>query len=83
MLSPDRRTELSPHSSTLPAVGRKGLDYEGFFYSFRLILNPQEIFPKVVTLTIHEDIQYQVDAAMEGASAYVTKRRMHSEFIPL
>jgi hypothetical protein len=31
MVSPDRPTELSPQSSNLLAVGRKGLDYEGFF----------------------------------------------------
>ncbi len=31
MVSPDRPTELGPHSSNLPAVGRRGLDYGGFF----------------------------------------------------
>ena len=31
MASPDRPTELSSHSFQLPAVGRRGLDYGGFF----------------------------------------------------
>jgi len=31
MKSPNQPTELSSHSSNLPAVGRRVLDYEGFF----------------------------------------------------
>jgi two-component system, NarL family, response regulator DegU len=38
---------------------------------------------KVVMLTIYEDAQYQVDASLAGASAYVTKHRMHTELIPI
>ena len=34
-------------------------------------------------LTIYEDVQYQVDASLAGASAYVTKHRMHTELIPI
>ena len=82
MVSPDRPTELSPHSSNLPAVERRGLDYGGF--SFSLILNPAAtIRPKVVILTIHEDPPYQVDTAMAGASSYITERRIHGDFIPI
>jgi DNA-binding NarL/FixJ family response regulator len=38
---------------------------------------------EVVMLTIHEERKYQVDASEAGASAYVTKRKMHSELIPV
>jgi hypothetical protein len=31
MVRPDRPTESSPHSFNLPAVDRRGPDYEGFF----------------------------------------------------
>jgi hypothetical protein len=31
MVSPDRPSKLSPHRSNLPALGRRGLDDEGFF----------------------------------------------------
>ena len=34
-------------------------------------------------LTIYEDAQYQADASMAGASAYVIKRKMHTELIPV
>jgi DNA-binding NarL/FixJ family response regulator len=36
---------------------------------------------KVVMLTISEDTQYRADASMAGASAYVIKRKMHTELI--
>jgi DNA-binding NarL/FixJ family response regulator len=38
---------------------------------------------EVVMLTIHEDTKYQADASEAGANAYVTKRKMHSELIPV
>jgi two-component system chemotaxis response regulator CheY len=38
---------------------------------------------EVVILTIHEDTKYQVDASEAGVSAYVTKRKMNSELIPV
>jgi DNA-binding NarL/FixJ family response regulator len=38
---------------------------------------------KVVMLTIYEDPQYQVDASQAGACAYVAKRKMHDELIPI
>jgi len=38
---------------------------------------------QVVILSIHEDAHYQLDAATAGASAYVPKRRMHVELIPI
>ena len=38
---------------------------------------------KVVMLTISEDAQYLADASMVGASAYVIKRKMHTEPIPV
>jgi DNA-binding NarL/FixJ family response regulator len=38
---------------------------------------------KVVMLTICEDPQYRVDASLAGASAYVAKRKMHTELIPI
>jgi DNA-binding NarL/FixJ family response regulator len=38
---------------------------------------------KVVMLTIYEDAQYRADASMAGASAYVIKRKMHTELIPV
>ena len=38
---------------------------------------------QVVMLSIHEDPHYQIDAATAGASAYVSKRRMHIELIPI
>ena len=38
---------------------------------------------KVVILTIHEDPQYQTDAASAGASGYVVKRKMHLELLPM
>ncbi len=37
---------------------------------------------QVVILTIHEAPEYQADAAAAGASAYITKRRMHTKLIP-
>ena len=37
---------------------------------------------KVVMLTIYEDAQYRADASMAGASAYVIKRKMHTDLIP-
>ena len=38
---------------------------------------------QVVVLSIHEAAHYRADAAAAGASAYVTKRRMHTELIPV
>jgi len=38
---------------------------------------------QVVMLTIHEAPEYQADAAAAGASAYIVKRRMHTELIPV
>jgi DNA-binding NarL/FixJ family response regulator len=38
---------------------------------------------KVVMLTIYEDTQYGADASMAGASAYVIKRKMHTELVPV
>ena len=37
---------------------------------------------QVVMLTIHEASRYRADAATAGASAYLLKRRMHTELIP-
>ena len=36
----------------------------------------------VVMLTIHEDAAFQMDARAAGASAYVTKRKMHADLLP-
>ncbi len=38
---------------------------------------------QIVMLTSHEESQYQSAAAAAGACAYVTKRKMHSELIPV
>jgi DNA-binding NarL/FixJ family response regulator len=38
---------------------------------------------RVVMLTIHEEADYQVAAAAAGAHAYVTKRKMHTELVPV
>ncbi len=38
---------------------------------------------QVVMLTIYDDPAHQADAAAAGACAYVTKRKMHKELIPL
>ena len=38
---------------------------------------------KVIILTIREGAQYEAFAAIAGASAYVSKRRMHRELIPI
>jgi DNA-binding NarL/FixJ family response regulator len=38
---------------------------------------------RVVILSILEDPEYQADAAAAGASAYVPKRKMHTELIPI
>jgi len=37
----------------------------------------------VVIVTVHESLEYQSDAAAAGASAYITKRRMGTELIPM
>jgi len=37
----------------------------------------------VVILTIYEDEAYRADAALAGASAYVAKRKMQSELVPV
>ena len=37
----------------------------------------------VVVLTIHEGPEYEDDAIAAGAEAYVLKRRMHAELIPI
>jgi DNA-binding NarL/FixJ family response regulator len=38
---------------------------------------------QVVILTIHEDGHYRTDAAAAGASAYVPKRKMQTELLPV
>ncbi len=38
---------------------------------------------QIVMLTSHEESQYQSAAGAAGACAYVTKRKMHSELIPV
>lgn len=38
---------------------------------------------QVVMLTIHEGSAYRADAAAAGASAFVAKRTMHTELIPV
>jgi DNA-binding NarL/FixJ family response regulator len=38
---------------------------------------------KVVMLTNYENPQYRIDASMAGASAYVIKRKMHTELVPV
>lgn len=47
----------------------------------RIKANTPEV--QVVMLTIHEGSAYQADAASAGASAYVAKRTMHTELIPV
>jgi DNA-binding NarL/FixJ family response regulator len=37
---------------------------------------------QIVMLTIHTSDIYRADARAAGASAYVTKQRMHSELVP-
>ncbi len=39
-------------------------------------------FAQIVMLTIHTGDIYCADARAAGASAYVTKQRMHSELVP-
>lgn len=38
---------------------------------------------QIVMLTIHEDEAYRTDAAAAGASAYVPKRKMRAELVPI
>lgn len=38
---------------------------------------------RVVMLSIQEDPRYVADAIEAGASAYVSKRKMHDELVPL
>jgi two-component system invasion response regulator UvrY len=38
---------------------------------------------EVVILTIHEAAAYRKDAALAGASAYVSKRKMRTQLIPV
>jgi DNA-binding NarL/FixJ family response regulator len=38
---------------------------------------------QVIMLTIHEDEAYRTDAAVVGASAYILKRKMYTELIPV
>ncbi|GLI33237.1 response regulator [Desulforhabdus amnigena] len=38
---------------------------------------------RVVVLTIHEASQYRTDAVTAGADAYILKRKMHSQLIPV
>ena len=38
---------------------------------------------KVIMLSIYEDAAYQADAAAAGTFAYVPKRKMGSELIPM
>jgi len=37
----------------------------------------------IVMVTIYESSHYQTDALAAGATAYVTKRKMHKELIPI
>ena len=37
---------------------------------------------QLVMLTLHTDDIYRAEAQVAGASAYVTKQRMHSELVP-
>jgi len=38
---------------------------------------------KVIIVTVHESLEYQSDAAAAGASAYITKRKMGTDLIPV
>ena len=38
---------------------------------------------QVVMLSIHEDVQYVAEAIEAGVSRYISKRKMHSELIPM
>jgi len=38
---------------------------------------------KVVMLTIYNDVEHRADASIAGASAYLSKSKMHSELVPL
>jgi DNA-binding NarL/FixJ family response regulator len=38
---------------------------------------------QVIMLTIHEDEAYRTDAAVVGVSAYILKRKMYTELIPV
>ena len=38
---------------------------------------------QIVMLSIHEDAQYVAEAIKAGASIYISKRRMHTELIPI
>ena len=38
---------------------------------------------KVVILTIYNDVEHRADASEAGASAYISKSKMHSELVPL
>src|SRR4030042_1876409 len=46
--------------------------------------NIKDVLPKthIVMLTTHENSRYKIEAIKAGASAYVTKRKMHSQLIP-
>jgi two-component system response regulator NreC len=37
---------------------------------------------RIVILTIHEEERYRTDALNAGASAYVLKRKMHTDLVP-
>lgn len=45
----------------------------------------KSVIPKVnvVILTVHETNEYKANAIAAGAIAYVTKRKMHRELIPI
>jgi len=38
---------------------------------------------KVLMLTIYNDVEHRADASTAGASAYLSKGKMHSELVPL
>ncbi len=45
----------------------------------------KSIFPElpVIVLTVQEDVRYQAEAKQVGADAYVVKRKMYTDLVPL
>ena len=70
--------QVQPPDIVLMDIGLSGIN--GIETTRRIrALAPQA---KVTMLSIHEDPEYQADAAAAGASAYVPKRTMHRDLIP-
>ena len=70
--------QVQPPDIVLMDIGLPGIN--GIEATRRIMaLAPQA---KVTMLSIHEDPEYQADAAAAGASAYVPKRTMHRDLIP-